>query len=311
MSGNLAYGAPLRIAEIKAGGDSWEVAGLVSTFGNVDLGGDVVHRGAFADSLKSGAAVRFLYSHDPASVLGTPAELRETDAGLYGRFKISRTRLGQDVHTLLVDKALDSFSIGYLPKTFDFDDDGIRHLKSIDLIECSLVSMPMNPEAVVTGVKAVDYSLMRLDAILETLTEHRASALAAAKALVARRRSEGRKLSDRAMELLEALRSASLDDADALLALLTTPPPERAEKARDEQDAAPAAEEASQPEPNPDPVTVKAAGMVEAFLRHQRFVRLGRKYADVVLPEYDPIAHLERLAVPGQDDAAPTGAYPQ
>lgn len=308
MSATLAYGTPLKIQEVKASGDTWEVAGLVSTFGNVDLGGDVVHRGAFADSLKSGAPVRFLYSHDPASVLGTAAELRETDAGLYGRFKISRTRLGQDVHTLLHDRAIDSFSIGYLPKTFDFDDDGVRHLKSIDLLECSLVSMPMNPQAVVTGVKSVDYSTMRLDAIVQTLGEHRAAALAAAKALARRRAAEGRKLSDRVLELLEALRAASLADADDLLALLTAPPPEREEKAQEgpDQDQGPAPADQAPPPTTAPPAAVGTAGsLVEAHLRRARLKELRRKFADVALPEADPVAHLARLEPYGTAPAAP------
>lgn len=155
MSGDLAFGVPLRIQEVKAASDgAWEVSGYASTFGNVDLGGDVIHRGAFSASLKSGQPVRFLYSHNPADVLGTTLSLKEDDTGLLGRWRISKTRLGEDVHTLLKDGALDSFSIGYLSKDFDYDEDaGTRRLKEVELLEVSVVAMPMNPQAVVTGVK--------------------------------------------------------------------------------------------------------------------------------------------------------------
>ena len=44
-------------------------------------------------------------------------------------------------------------SIGYkvIKKTWK---DGIRHLREIRLFEASVVTFPMNPEAVVTGVKS-------------------------------------------------------------------------------------------------------------------------------------------------------------
>jgi HK97 family phage prohead protease len=306
--GDIAYGAPLRVAEVKAAGDgAWEVSGYASVFGVTDLGNDVVHKGAFADTLASGNRVRFLYSHNPEHVLGAPLALREDEKGLFGRWRISKTPLGESVHTLLKDSALDSFSIGYVPKRFDFDEDtGTRHLREVELVEVSVVAMPMLPQALVTGVKAADYSQLSLDAIVSTFTEHRASALAAAKALAERRRSEGRKLSDRVVELLEALRAASLDDADTLLALLTAPPPERAEKAQPEPqkaDAPPAqptaeakADAPGAPDPTPDPVAVRTAdSLVEAHLRRARLNALRRKYADVRLPEVDPVAALERL----------------
>jgi HK97 family phage prohead protease len=152
----ILYSAPLRIAEIKAGDGGMEVAGYVSTFGNVDFGGDIVQPSAFEGTLSAKAPVRFLYSHDSHQVLGKPLELRVDDKGLFGRFQISQTQLGKDVHTLLRDGALDSFSIGYIPTDVDHDEKGNRLLKSVDLLECSVVAMPMNTRATVTAVKDVE-----------------------------------------------------------------------------------------------------------------------------------------------------------
>lgn len=149
----MEYGIPLQIAELKAAGDAWEVSGYASTFGNVDHGGDAVMRGAFDSTLDRKTPVRFLFGHDTRQVLGAPLELRPDDKGLFGRFKISQTQLGRDVHTLLQDKALDSFSIGYVPTDVEFDDIGTRILKSVDLLECSIVALPMNDGATVTSVK--------------------------------------------------------------------------------------------------------------------------------------------------------------
>jgi len=153
MSGTLTYGVPQRIAEVKAADDGWEVAGYASTWDR-DLGNDVVHPGAFKATLDAGGRVRFLFAHDASQVLGRPLELREDERGLFGRFRISKTRLGQDVHTLLTDGSLDSFSIGFIPRDFDHDEKAnVRHLKAVELLEVSVVSLPMQPRATVTSVK--------------------------------------------------------------------------------------------------------------------------------------------------------------
>jgi HK97 family phage prohead protease len=149
----ITYGAPTRIAEVKAADDGWEVAGYASTWDR-DLGNDVVHPGAFKSTLEAGGRVRFLYAHDAAQVLGRPLELYEDERGLFGRFRISKTRLGQDVHTLLSDGSLDSFSIGFIARDFDHDEKAnVRNLKAVELLEVSVVALPMQPHATVTAVK--------------------------------------------------------------------------------------------------------------------------------------------------------------
>ena len=259
MAGTLAYGAPQRITEVKAADDGWEVAGYASTWDR-DLGDDVVHPGAFKASLESGAKVRFLYAHDAAQPLGRPLELREDGTGLFGRFRISKTRLGQDVHTLLADGALDSFSIGFIPRDFDRDEKaGTRNLKAVELLECSLVSLPMQPRATVTGFKAQDYAALPLEALLEAYDGHRAAALGQARAVAERRLAEGRKLSDQALATLERLRALAEEDAAELLRLATTPPTPSVKA-----------------EP---PAPVETVGpLLEAHLRRARLRELGRVY---------------------------------
>jgi HK97 family phage prohead protease len=253
----VTYGAPLRIGELKDADDGWEVAGYASTWAR-DLGNDVVHPGAFKQTLESGSRVRFLYAHDASQVLGRPQELKEDAQGLYGRFKISKTRLGHDVHTLLQDGSLDSFSIGFLARDFDHDEKaGVRNLKQVDLLEISVVALPMNPQAVVSGVKGLDYGALNLEALLTVYEDHHRAALGQAKAVAQRRLSEGRKLSDTTLAVLERLRSLSEDGAAELLRLSTTPP------TRDEEPPAPA----------------EAVGpLVDAHLRRARLRELGRLY---------------------------------
>lgn len=149
------YSRPIQIAEFKAAGDGeWEVSGYVSTFGNVDYGGDVVRPGAFKKTLTSGPKVRFLRDHDSRMLLGVPLKLNEDTKGLFGRFKISKTRLGEETHELLKDGALDSFSFSYHADNYEIDEkEEVRYLNEVTLYEASLVAMPMNELSVVTGFK--------------------------------------------------------------------------------------------------------------------------------------------------------------
>ena len=77
MADPLLYSKPLQIEGFKSDNEDWLVEGYVSTFGNVDRGDDIVMAGAFDETLKSGPKVKFLLSHDPTKVLGTPTKLKE------------------------------------------------------------------------------------------------------------------------------------------------------------------------------------------------------------------------------------------
>lgn len=215
---SVQFSKPLPIAEIKAAGDgTWEVAGYVSTFGNVDRTGDVILADAFDRSLSDGRRIKFLYAHDQSQVLGVPLALKADDHGLFGRFKISRTRLGEDVHTLLKDGALDSFSIGFFIEDLDFDpESGTRILKEIDLLEASVVAVPANPEALVTSVKQIaDARLLRMDEHAEHAISTLTSFVDRCSDLASLRASDGRRPGAAFFERLQTVRAA----ADELLAL--------------------------------------------------------------------------------------------
>ncbi len=148
------FSTPIQIMEFKSEGDEWRVDGYASTFGNLDDGGDIVNVGAFDRTLKERPYPAFLKSHDLDSILGKPKVLKPDSKGLFGQFKISKTTLGADTRQLVLDGVLDSFSIGYSAAGYEMvENNKYRLLKDIDLYEISLVSIPMNREALVTGVK--------------------------------------------------------------------------------------------------------------------------------------------------------------
>lgn len=218
------YGVPYPIVEVKAAGDAWAVEGYASTYGNLDLGGDVVLKGAFDESLRTNPKVRFLLAHDQSQILGPKLELKSDDHGLFGRFKISKTPLGQYTHELLKDDALDSFSIGYIPVDFEFDDSGARVLKQVELLEVSVVAMAMNPKALVTGVKHkptinIDDDVP-IDELLKQIDDWLANGADEVKALLDRRGADERKLADRHIDAMRASLVAAEAYAERMIALL-------------------------------------------------------------------------------------------
>jgi Escherichia/Staphylococcus phage prohead protease len=135
-----------------------EFEGHGSTFGNVDLGDDIVMPGAFKRSLaehrKGGVLPQMFWMHRPEQVPGKWLEMQEDSKGLLVKGVLAETPLGDEMHTLLQMKAVRGLSIGFRTKDQDFDKDGHRLLKEVDLWEVSLVSLAMNPLAQVSAMKS-------------------------------------------------------------------------------------------------------------------------------------------------------------
>lgn len=135
--------------------------GYGAVFGNVDAGHDIVMRGAFAESLAKAASTRkmpkMLWQHDMRQPIGVWQEMREDDHGLFVRGKFTKgVQRASETYALMLDGAIDGLSIGYRSLDDEIDRDlGVRKLKKLDLMEVSVVTLPMNEAATVTGVKAL------------------------------------------------------------------------------------------------------------------------------------------------------------
>jgi len=127
-------------------------------FGNVDWGGDVILPGAFKRTLawhkSEDTLPAMFWMHDRSRVPGKWLDMIEDEKGLATKGELAPTDLGKEVHTLLKMEAVRGLSIGYLPKEVDFTADGVRVVKDVDLLEVSIVSIPMNPKAQIQHVKS-------------------------------------------------------------------------------------------------------------------------------------------------------------
>ncbi len=150
---------PFKMEEIDGEGN---FKGYASVFGNVDLGGEVVDRGAFKKTLReSGGKVPILDHHDPARQIGWNLEAREDERGLFVRGQLNLKVQDAVEKYALMKQANEiggrtGLSIGFrtIRDMPDKKDPEIRRLKEVQLFEYSIVTFPMNTDANVTTVKA-------------------------------------------------------------------------------------------------------------------------------------------------------------
>lgn len=140
-------------------GDVYRLKGYASTFGNEDLGGDVVHKGAFVDSLKT-RWPKLCINHNMHSELpiGRITECREDAKGLYFEAELPKddSLVSGRIAPQIRIGAAKGVSIGYRVKDGSPRGKGRgQDLKKVDLWEISIVTQPMNEEANVSGFKSL------------------------------------------------------------------------------------------------------------------------------------------------------------
>lgn len=127
--------------------------GYASTW-DIDRGDEKILPGAFTESLKTISPV-LLWQHKSFEPIGVPVTLYEDSKGLFvkGNLPKGDTFVTGRVIPQMQIGSVKKMSIGYRMKTWKWDEDILIHEK-VDLYEISLVSIPMNPNADVTSMKA-------------------------------------------------------------------------------------------------------------------------------------------------------------
>lgn len=122
-------------------------AGYAALFDRVDKGGDIVRPGAFARAVAAGPArLPLLWQHTPGRPIGRIEHIAEDGRGLrvIGRLA-ERSAAGHEAAALLRAGALSGLSFGY--RVRDQRRGRHRELTDLDLVEVSLVTLPMQPAA--------------------------------------------------------------------------------------------------------------------------------------------------------------------
>ena len=183
--------------------------GYGSVFGNKDLGNDVIEAGAFAKSLKKRKPqnVKLLYQHKSDMPIGVFDEIKEDEHGLVVKGRLAlKTQAGAEAYELLKMGALDGLSIGFRvnPKEVSYDKRGNKRIiKEVDLMEVSLVTFPMNPQATVRSVKGEEISIREWESgMRDAFSLSRSEAKMAAKAVTD---AFGQRDVDSNVELVDAI----------------------------------------------------------------------------------------------------------
>lgn len=202
--------------------DSGSITGYASTFGNWDSVNERPVRGAFEPHLSAFLKSGFVaIGHDWNKLeIAVPIEAREDEHGLFVKAEFHDTPEAQAARSvvrkrLARDKDV-GLSIGYEVLADEYTKEG-RLLKEIKLYEWSLVTVPANDRAVVTGAKGLPLDGM-------TLVDHSEAVLAANeevarrwKAIVALLGKDGKIGKPMSAARLERFR-AFLDSARATVA---------------------------------------------------------------------------------------------
>ena len=133
--------------------DSGLVSGLAWKFGAPDRIGDWIEPGAFK-SLK--LPIPMLFGHDMNDPIGTWDMAEEKSDGLHvtGKLLVDDVARAREVRALVKSGAVRGLSIGFITKTSSPRTGGGRLIKSLELLEASLVTIPMHPGAKVTSAKS-------------------------------------------------------------------------------------------------------------------------------------------------------------
>lgn len=133
--------------------DAGALSALAWPFGGKgDRIGDVILPGAFA---KAKFPLPMLFAHDQRSPIGVWTEGEEKADGYYlkGRLLVEEVTLAREVRALIKAQAVKGVSIGFRTLKWDRKAEGGREIKDLELLESSIVAIPMHPGARVTSAK--------------------------------------------------------------------------------------------------------------------------------------------------------------
>ena len=203
--------------EIKQLDEAGEFTGLAAVYASEDLQGDVIERGAFSRSLaERGNQIPILWQHDLSEPIGL-GTLSDSDRGLLieGTLDLD-VDIGKRAYSALKKGYIKGLSIGFDVVKQRFEA-GLRRLTEMRIWETSLVTLPANPQALVSAVKQGG----PIDLVVE-LPEQSQWLSAAIEAAVAAETKAGRVPSAEHLATVTSARDAMQTAAQALTGWIET-----------------------------------------------------------------------------------------
>ncbi|KPA99982.1 peptidase U35 [Ahrensia marina] len=144
--------------------DAGTITGMAWPFAAPDRVGDWIEKGAFS---KANLPLPMLFAHDQKDPIGAWTEAKETDEGLEitGKMLVGEMNRAREVSALVKSGAIRGLSIGFFTKKSKPRAGGGRTITDLELIEASLVSVPMHPNAQIRSAKSGIEALQLAEAI--------------------------------------------------------------------------------------------------------------------------------------------------
>lgn len=142
--------------EKKDGKDYRLIKAYVSMFNNVDLVGDIIVQGAFAESIKK-KLPKGVWSHNWDEPIAKTIHASEDEKGLYIEAEfVEGVQKSDEAYKLIKAGVIDEFSIGFRILDDEWRDDGVRIIKKAKLYEWSPVLAGANPDTELVSIKTDD-----------------------------------------------------------------------------------------------------------------------------------------------------------
>ena len=160
--------------------DTGRFSGYASVFGVLDDQGEIIHKGAFADTLakyeESGKRIPVIYMHDLKEPVGYIEKAVEDDVGLWveGVIMHETSVKAAEAYSFVKEGVISEMSVGfyYMSEATAYDHETyITHIYKADLREISLVVIGSNSGSRIVAVKSAGEEnelaeLVKVDAIL-------------------------------------------------------------------------------------------------------------------------------------------------
>lgn len=152
--------------------DAGDLEAIAWPFGSADRVGDMVEPGAFKGV---SLPLPMLFGHDQNDPVGswTHAEERPDGLHLKGKLLVADVARAREVHALVKSGAVRGVSIGFITRKAKARPGGGRSISELELIETSLVSIPMHPGAKIVSAKDATTALAFADAIYRAAAQLR------------------------------------------------------------------------------------------------------------------------------------------
>jgi HK97 family phage prohead protease len=143
---------------------SGEIEGIAWPFDQPDRVGDMITKGAFAQAQ---VPLPMLFGHDASDPVGSWTEATETDEGfrVKGALLVNDVARAREVNALVKAGAVRGISIGFITRKATPRRGGGRTITELELVEASLVAVPMHAGARVTSAKTGIAAIRMAEAI--------------------------------------------------------------------------------------------------------------------------------------------------